>query len=248
MTTGECAPDSGSGARPAARMALVAFLALAVLGGAVFQIQALMDDAFPRRRVEQLLYLPSGAHLRPAVLGFDLVTADYFWLKTIGYFGGHYMADRKYPWLAHILNLVTDLDPRYRVVYYFGGLVLAVEASQVDESTALLKKGMKNLPEVWKFPFFVGFNYLYYKGDAASAAEYISRAATLPESPEYLPRLAASLYARSGRTDAAVAFLQTMERTVDDERLRGNLRRKIEDLKAGRIPPSIEKALSMGGS
>ncbi len=226
----------------------IAYLLLVSLAGSAVLLQAGLGERFPRRKVEKLLYLPNGKYLKPAVLGYDLITADYLWLKTIGYFGGHYMADKKYPWLAHILNLVTDLDPRFRAAYYFGGIVLAIETQQVDESTALLKKGMRNFPAVWKFPFFVGFNYFYYKGDAATAAAYISRAATLPESPEYLPRLAASLYAKAGRTEDALAFLETMERTVEDERLRSNIRRKIEDLLAGRTPKSLDQILMKGGS
>jgi hypothetical protein len=205
-----------------------------------------IDRRFPRRRVEKLLYLPSGRFLKTAVLGYGNLVADYYWFQTIGYFGGHYLADQKYPWLAHILNLVTDLDPRFGVVYSFGGVVLALEAQQVDESIALLEKGMVNLPGNWKLPFYAGFNYFYFKGDLSRAAPLIERAATLPGHPEYLPRLAATLYARAGRVGDAIAFLETVMKSVDDERLRENIRQKIEDLRRGRVPASLDRVVGKG--
>lgn len=229
-------------ARRARAGAAAAALLAALLAGAVL-LQAAIDSHHPRRRVEKLLYLPSGRFLKPAVLGFDNVAADWLWLRAIGYFGGHYMADRNYPWLAHMLNLITDLDPRFSIVYYFGGIVLAIEAGQVDESIRLLEKGMLNLPHEWKYPFYLGFDHFYYKGDLVKAGDYISRAARLPGHPEYLPRLAASLYAKAGRMEDAIAFLEALSLTVEDERLRMNIWAKIQDLKAGRIPHSLDKVL-----
>lgn len=211
--------------------------------GAVLGFQRLIETDYRRRKIEKLLYLPTGKFIKPAVLGYDDFAADYFWLKTIGYFGGHYMADHKYPWLAHILNLVTDLDPRYSIAYYFGGVVLAVEANDVAASTALLKKGMRNLPDRWKYPFFIGFNSFYYEADLATAAVYIEKAATLPGHPEYLPKLAASLYARAGKVEAAIEFLERVYDSLEDERLRSNILAKINDLKAGRLPVGLEKIL-----
>jgi hypothetical protein len=228
-------------------MAPAALILLAALFCGVVGVQKLLDRRYDHARIEKILYLPNGKFLKPAVLGFDTVAADYYWLRTIGYFGGHYMADKKYPWMAHILDLVTDLDPRFRIVYYFGGIVLALEAEQPEESTALLKKGMRQFPDYWKFPFFVGFNYFYYQADFASAAEYISLAASLPGRPEYLPRLAASLWARAGKTDDAVAFLRTVEAAVDDERVKENLRKKIADLEAGIVPDSLDRAINAQG-
>lgn len=65
---------------------------------------------------------PSGKFLKPLALGYDQVVADLLWMKTISYFGGHFMSDKQYPWLAHMLNLIIDLDPRFDFPYYFGGL------------------------------------------------------------------------------------------------------------------------------
>jgi len=146
-----------------------------------------------------------------------------------------------------MLDLITDLDPHFRIVYYFGGIVLALEADQVDRSNALLEKGMKHHPDYWKFPFFIGFNRFYHQGDLLGAAEYISRAAALPGSPDYLPKLAASMYAKAGRTEDAVALLEAMAETVDEDWLKRKFRKKIQDLKRGKVPEGVENILKERG-
>jgi tetratricopeptide (TPR) repeat protein len=242
MSSEERVPKNKTG-RGGWRRAGTVVLAMALLAGCIFSLQRTIDSRFQRRRIERLLYIPSGRFLKPAVLGYDNLAADYLWMKAIGYFGGHYMSDQKYPWLPHILELITDLDPRFRIVYYFGGIVLAIEADKVEESTALLEKGMENFPDYWKFPFFIGFNHFYYRGDFVTAAEYISRAATLPGHPEYLPKLAASLYARGGRLEDAVAFLWAVEANLEDERLKRKIREKIGELESGVVPGGIDQMI-----
>ena len=60
-----------------------------------FSIQTL-DKKYPRQGVESFLYLPSGTFLKGAALGYDEMLADLFWIKAVGYFGGHAQTDRNY--------------------------------------------------------------------------------------------------------------------------------------------------------
>jgi hypothetical protein len=177
-------------------------------------------------------------------LGFRSVLADALWVKAIGYFGGHSLTDKEYPWLYHILDQVTTLDPPFRQPYVFGGVVLAVESGSPAQSTALLRKGMTYYPGDWLFPFYVGFNHFYYFQDPAKAAEYIQVAATLPGHPEYLPRLAASLLTKAGRLEAAISFLETVAENTEDEGTRSGLYQKIRDLRAGKIPKGLQGYLA----
>jgi hypothetical protein len=226
---------------------LTALMVLVSLAAAL-TLQGYLDHSFRRRRVENLLYLPNGRLLKTLVLDFDSVAADYYWLRTIGYFGGHFMADKKYPWLGHMLELVTDLDPRLGVAYYFGGIVLAMEVKDVPASNHILLKGMVNLPDNWKYPFFLGFNYFFHDGDLPLAAWYLERASLLPGRPEYLLKLVASLYARAGMTENAITFLNTVLETVEEEHVRQGIRQKIEDLRAGNLPQGLERILTDKGS
>jgi hypothetical protein len=221
--------------------------AIALLGVAQALFQSGFERRNPYRHIENLLYLPKGGHLKEMSLGYQTVLADILWMKAISYFGGHNLTDQEYPWLFHILDQTTSLDPLFHHAYTFGGVVLAVEGDSIAQSIALLRKGMDYFPGDWILPFYIGLDSFYYLKDPVVAADYIKVAATLPGHPEYLPRLAASLLSRSGRLPAAIAFLTTVAENTEDEWVRQGLYRKIEELKAGIIPKRLEGFLSGSG-
>jgi hypothetical protein len=179
---------------------------------------------------EQPFYIPTGKLLPYVSLGHNQLLADMLWLKTILYFGEHYLTDKNYPYLYHLIEIVTDLDPRFEEPIFFGGVVLSLEVGAVEESNLLFEKGMINSPDEWRLPFYLGFNYWYYLKDHAKAAEYISLASGLPGAPSYLPRLAATLYMKSGQKELALRFLRELHNQAQDENLRGLIKEKIKAL------------------
>jgi hypothetical protein len=231
--------SAGRGATAAA-LALVVMCALAAQAA----VQRAFETAWPRRSFEQFLYLPSGRHTKALTLGFSNLAADVLWVRAVSYFGGHMLTDREYPWLYRILVQVTTLDPPFTYPYLFGGMALALKSESGDESIAMLSRGMTNYPGDWRYPFYIGFNAFYNQRDPGRAAYLMRYAASLPGSPEYLPRLAASLLAESGRLDAAVRFLETMAEGTRDAAARASILRKIEDLRANRLPESLKAFLS----
>lgn len=183
--------------------------------------------------MESLLYLPSGEYLKPLALGFDQMLADLLWIKTINYFGGHFMTDKEYPWLYHILTLIIDLDPRFDFPYSFGGIVLSLEASQVDKANKILERGIEAYPEKWEFPFYIGFNYFYHQKDAGRAVPYIEKASSLPGSPAYLKSLTGSLYAKTNKNEAALRFYREAYRNATDGLVKQNIQEKINRILSG---------------
>ena len=235
--------DPAASARRRMRTATVALLIALVLA-AQTGVQRSFENRWPRRSIEQFLYLPSGRSTKALTLGFSNLAADVLWVRAVSYFGGHMLTDREYPWLYRILVQVTTLDPPFTYPYLFGGMALALKAESGDESMAMLSRGMTNYPGDWRYPFYIGFNAFYNQRDPERAAYLMRYAASLPGSPEYLPRLAASLLAESGRLDAAVRFLETMAEGTRDAAARASILRKIEDLRANRLPESLKAFLS----
>lgn len=225
------------------RVAVVSALLVLLLAAQV-GLQRSFEAAYPRRDLEQLLYLPSGRHTKALTLGFSNLAADVLWIKAIGYFGGHALTDREYPWLHHILDQITTIDPSFSYPYLFGGITLSVERESSDEAIALLAKGMSRYPGDWRYPFYIGFSYFYNINDPDRAALFMRYAASLPGSPEYLPHLAASLLAESGRLEAAIRFLETMAEGTREEWAREKIRHKIKELRAGRLPEALKGFLS----
>ncbi len=217
--------------RPTCFANCLIFLVIIGLFIGAFAVHLRLDEMKPSHKsMEFYMYIPSGKFLKHFTLGFDQLIADYFWIKTISYFGEHLMSDRKYPWLYHILDLVTTLDPYFRWPYYFGGIILSLEAERVEQSNLILKKAMRYHPDVWKFPFFLGFNYWFHYKDPVKAAAYIKIAVQLPGAPRYLRTFPATLYNEAGKNEAALRFLIEMRRNTQEPRRKAEIERRIKKI------------------
>ncbi len=198
-----------------------------------------IKKAYPQ--FESLLYLPTGRFIKSAVLGFDELAADILYVKAIGYFGGHYLSDREYEWLYHILDVVTTLSPAFKDPYEFGAIILALEAGEIENSNRLLKKGIKHSPRYWRFPFYLGFNYFFYLGDYQSAAFYMERASRSPGHPAYLPSLTSRLYAEARNPEYAIEFLIEIYKGTEDEMIKKEIEVRIKELIIERDLNLLEK-------
>ncbi len=181
-------------------------------------------------RAEELSYLPKGEYLKIAVLGYDQFAADLIWLKAVQHFGERRQSKGGYLWAYHVVNVVTDLDPKFLPAYLASGAILGVWAGLQYESIEILRKGMRENPDVWQLPFYIGYDYFYELCDPAKAAPYFQAAAKLPGAPSYLPSLAARMTVAGGDPAAALEFLQRLYDQVRDPRLREGLELKIKEV------------------
>ncbi len=180
--------------------------------------------------VAELVYAPPSRFLQVVSLGYRHVLGDVLWFRAINYFGEHYKGDRIYPWLYHMCDRVTDLNPRARYVYRFGGLILPWEAELVDEGIALLQKGVRNLPESWEMPYLLGFTYYFFKNDLDAASQALRRAIATPNAPAFLSDLLAVIDATHHGPQNAVAFLQAAARNIATPEVREALHERIREL------------------
>jgi len=205
------------------------FMVLLLSCSLLWAIQTRMDR-YERPRFESLLYLPSGKYLKPLSLGYNQVAADLLWMKTISYFGSHFLDDQAYPWLAHILNLIIDLDPRFDFPYYFGGVVLSLEASNLEDANKILARGMEAYPDKWEYPFYIGFNHYYHQGDPETALPYIERAAILPKSPDFVRSMVRTLHQKTGRAETSLRFFREALNNAQDEMIKKKVAEKIKQI------------------
>lgn len=185
-------------------------------------------EQYPVNQNESFLYLPSGDYLKPLALGYKQVLADLLWIQAVHYFGSHYMTDKEYPWLYHILNLIIDLDPRFDFPYHFGGIVLSIEANQKDRANAILARGMEAYPDKWEYPFYIGFNHYYHEGNPSMAIPYIEKASVLPKVPTFVQSLVGTLYLETDKKETALEFFRKIYENTNDKILRRKISIKIE--------------------
>ncbi len=188
-------------------LVVVAFLGLAALISSAHR----HTDAWAPPPVpdDEIRYLPSGQSLALMSMGFEPVLADLLWVKAVLLFGERYgEADQSwYPWLFHMADLASDLEPQYRAVYKMGGTMLRTDSVFVEQSNLIFQKGMKAMPGEWYFPFAIGMNYYQQLEDPAIAARFIRRAAETGEGPVYLRNLAASMLSDANQLEVARQFL-----------------------------------------
>lgn len=149
------------------------------------------------------------------VAGFRNVAADFWYMRFASYWGYQLTHGRHFQNLFPILDLITDLDPRFRVAYDFGCLALG-DNKQTDEAVQLLEKGAKHDPKDYYFPYQAGLTLFFFSEDYMRAAHYFERAAVLPGAPPEARYFAAQMYERSTRRDLAIASWQRTYATATD--------------------------------
>lgn len=209
----------------------------------IFLLQRRIDSYKGRaEKIEALRLLPPGRYIRPLTLGYNQMAADLIWLKAIQLIGEKEISPEGYDWIYHVLNVVTDLDPKFDYAYQVGGVVLATLGDQFDKSNALLEKGLKENPKVWQIPFYLGFNHFFYLKDYKRAADYMSIASQLPGSPRYVPFLASRLYTQAKDPDTGMKFLSRVYENTRDERIRAEIEVRIKELKVEKDLQILEEA------
>ncbi|HET9951057.1 MAG TPA: hypothetical protein VFS09_04610 [Candidatus Eisenbacteria bacterium] len=165
------------------------------------------------RSVDELLYYPSGVWVRQSALGYETVAADLAWLRGIQYYGEHRLSDQRYDMIGHVMEIVSELDPRFIQPYVFGGFTLAQELKQPERGLALLERGMRANPGNWRLAFEVGFLHYVCRHDYAAAGRYFALASRMPDCPDYVARFAAWSNQRAGNTEMAILLWKRVEAT-----------------------------------
>lgn len=197
---------------------IITLQVLAVLGFLFFGVAIDTQGRPPEQ--EELAYLPPPAYLRPALLGFESLAADLFWIRTIQYFGKHLETDGRYPRLYQLVDLVISLDPHFIEAYRLGGLFLSYFAREIDHAIALYEKGIEANPDRWELPHDLGRLYYLDLKDYPKALKWWKVADELPGRPSYLPRFVARLQAQTGHVETAIDLWIEIYRSAENEHIR----------------------------
>jgi hypothetical protein len=161
--------------------------------------------------------------------GFRNFLADLSWLQAVQIGGARRISASEYDRLSRWVNIVVDLDRRFLVPYYFGGLVLAESNDHVQDALGILLRGKEQFPDEWRFPFYIGYLRYFVQGDPVAGGEAMAEASRLPGAPVYLPRLAARMLSEGRAPETALSFLSMMiSEEADAERKRALERRYVE--------------------
>lgn len=203
-----------------------------------------LDEVRPRPgRAESARYLAIAREARPALLGYDALTADVVWLQAIQYMAERAKRGESFDGLYAYLDAVTELDPRYAHVYELGATALVALDRRPDEAVRLLEKGYAALPNDWRVPYLLAYTLLFYYQDYPEAARYLEDAAARLGKPTYMTALAARLHAQAGSPEAALAFLERMRQQSADPVVRQGIEERIGEVIVDRDLKAIAAAV-----
>jgi tetratricopeptide (TPR) repeat protein len=144
-----------------------------------------------------------------------------------------------------LLDLVTSLDPHFKVAYRFGAIFLT-EAypsgpGRPDLAIALLQRGIEQDGARWEYLEDIGFVYYWWLQDYQKAAEWFKRAGEQPGAPSWLAPLAATTLAQGGDRRSSRFLWRQMLENSDVEWLRRNATRRLQQLDAMDVLDELNK-------
>jgi tetratricopeptide (TPR) repeat protein len=182
------------------------------------------------------LYLPSGKLVEQTSMGYRELAADLIWFQAVQYFGGYAKSQHSLAYFNGLIDIVTDLDPHFQFPYVFGAVVMSQDMGNFERGVEILKKGMRANPEVWEFPFEIGFLYYITRADAISAAHYFDLSSRMPGGGDRARRFAAFVYSKAGHEETSIRMWEELANTSEQPYMRELARRYIEQIRHnGRI-------------
>jgi hypothetical protein len=175
--------------------------------------------------------------------GFRNLFADLSWLGAIQVAGTRKLTPNDYDRLALMIQTVVQFDPRFKVPYLLGGIILGDSQAHVEEALKILTLGRANHPDDWRFPFYVGYLHYFSLGDPVEGGKALESAAKIEGSPPYLPLLAARMFSEGRKPDTALRFLNEMMRQENDPTRQEVLKRRIHEVVAERDMQMLESAV-----
>ncbi len=140
----------------------------------------------------------SGEFLKLLALRYDLVAADFLWLRAIQSFGGRGMTNRDWKPVYNMFDTITELDPYFEAAYTFGNMVIGDEGGRQREALGLINKGMFRLVKQYRLPFEGMYVAHWQMGDTDLARWYGRVASKRKDAPDWVPRVVAYIEVKAG--------------------------------------------------
>ena len=215
-------------------------LATALVAGTAFARVHLPTE---RTLEDGELFVPQPEVARVASLGFRNLVSDYYWLQALQVLGAATTdPSQNGPVFGRLLDVVTDLDPHVDHPYRFAGIWMTDSPESVRKADALLERGIEYHPDDWRNHFYQGFNRFFYLEENERAADALEKAAAIPGSPKYLPRLVARLRAGESGLDTSAAMLTELVHGSEDPFERAEYEKALDEVETERRARVLDAA------
>jgi hypothetical protein len=183
-----------------------------------------------------MAFVPQSEKIKPYLMGFHTAYADYLWIRTTLYFGSHFLSDRQFTWLTHLVDLVTRLNPDFYPAYEFAGLMIPDICENPDAARVILERGISStVQNKWKLWFYLGMIYYRYYDNKRDAAACLAHAVSQPDAPGFrLAGIAAAMFKKAGANSEGREFLEFMYATSENPEVKRYVLAKLQAYEKGK--------------
>jgi len=212
---------------------------------ATFMITCLLNPLQPISDTTSTTTYHTPAWLKQQLtLGYSRSLAVLYWFNVISNFSGKNASEADYSILAEKLDTITTLDPYAGHAYYTAATTLTWQLHATTLSAPLLERGIYNMPDEWRWPYYRGFYSYLFDHDTKTATKYLTMAAKHPNVPPLLIRLTSRLRAAQSGLTSAELFLRQMLKKRQDPTIKENLKKEIKQIQTERVLQKLDRALS----
>jgi hypothetical protein len=217
-----------------------AWLLLVVLPAgfaAIWKLQHMIDEqgaSFSEERDAVVLRSPKLVKLMS--LEYAPLMADIYWTLGVQYYGNKHMRQQSnLEMLWPLLDITTTLDPQLLIAYRFGATFLSQRAPEgagrPDLAVKLVRRGIEENPDYWRFYEDLGFIYYFDMQDYAKAAEAFLEGSKHPGAQPWMKTMAARISAQGESFETSLFLWNDIYETTTDPQIKENALRHLRLLR-----------------
>jgi hypothetical protein len=160
-------------------------------------------------------------------LEYAPLVADLYWTRVVQYYGNK-LATRQntIDLLWPLLDMTTTLDPQLIVAYRFGSTFLSepppAGAGNPALGIALLRRGIRENPEYWRFYEDLGFIYYFHLKDYPKAADAFLEGSKKPGALIWMKTFAARISEKGGSLETSAILWSEIYNSTKDPAIKRN--------------------------
>jgi hypothetical protein len=150
--------------------------------------------------------------------GFTNAIVDYYWISATQDFTGWNYKDTFF--INYFRNIAT-LDPKFEYPYLFAIFALPQSKEDLDVIAPISEKGIKENPNSWAIPFYLGTKYYTFTKKNKPADTYLEIASRVQNAPTVVRLFYSSFIARTITGERVnAALLRVIYNNTDDETIK----------------------------
>ena len=205
----------------------------------------LADRIPPSAEVKR--FIPPPPIFRQFHFGYNETMADVFWIRVVqdlsvcekaidAIAGSNAGVACDKGWVFQMLDLITDLAPKFKMPYYYGATNLSVLVNDAQGAKIIFDKGLKQMPDSWDIAYRAAYHYLIELHDKETAARLLVQAGK-NGAPQWVFSLAAKLYTEEGQAILAKSVLEQMLKADPESKFAATLQKRLDH-----VNETLEKA------